>query len=338
MALDHAHHDLRRAPELRVTGARLAHWAIAASFATSTSGCGTDWVGSYGGQWNIGGGVIVAPKDGGEDTLYKNSAQSGVVSESEVTLSKQGGDQFLVELDTPFMACTLHAAPGADKELAFDGPTVTEAYQPDGATRWQHCTFTFEGFRGEANVRGTVRSKPGGVLTIVLQILPYSTPSVKIVEGSSAIANFEGSAGDRFIAEPARRLPGGWWFATEVEVELEKHEVYRPDVAGWRRERLPELPEQPVVTVRPAWVCEVSRPSNTRNDLVKKLRVHHRCEAPHYWIVDPTNQILTVHRWSADGCLRVLPAERGERLRAEPFDAVEWPVGILFGDEPDEDT
>jgi Uma2 family endonuclease len=133
------------------------------------------------------------------------------------------------------------------------------------------------------------------------------------------------------------RWPGGWWFATEVEVQLEEHEVYRPDVAGWRRERMPELPADAVVTVRPDWVCEILSPSNTRNDLVKKLRIYQRCQVPHYWIVDPMNEILTVHRWAPEGYLQVLTAERGERVRAEPFDAIEWPVGMLFGDEPDDE-
>ncbi len=119
-------------------------------------------------------------------------------------------------------------------------------------------------------------------------------------------------------------------------MELGEHDVYRPDVAGWRRERLPELPAEAVVAVRPDWVCEILSPSNTRNDLLKKLRIYQRSGVPHYWIVDPMNEILTVHRWATEGYLQVLAAERGERVRAEPFDAIEWPVGMLFGDDPDD--
>ncbi|WP_438027582.1 Uma2 family endonuclease [Sorangium sp. So ce233] len=115
-----------------------------------------------------------------------------------------------------------------------------------------------------------------------------------------------------------------------------EHEVYRPDVVGWRRERLPELPEKTPILVRPDWFCEVLSPSNTRNDLVKKQRTYQRCQVPHHWIVDPMNEVLTVHRWMQDGYLNVLTAERGERVRAEPFGAIEWSVGVLFGDDPDE--
>ena len=64
-------------------------------------------------------------------------------------------------------------------------------------------------------------------------------------------------------------------------MELGEHDVYRPDVAGWRRERLPELPAEAVVAVRPDWVCEILSPSNTRNDLLKKLRIYQRSGVPH---------------------------------------------------------
>jgi Uma2 family endonuclease len=67
--------------------------------------------------------------------------------------------------------------------------------------------------------------------------------------------------------------------------------------------------------------------------LVKKKRIHHQHRVLHYWIVDPEVETLTVHRWHSDGYLEVLAAERGQRVRAEPFDAIEIEVGILFGDD-----
>jgi Uma2 family endonuclease len=136
---------------------------------------------------------------------------------------------------------------------------------------------------------------------------------------------------------PGGRWPGGWWFATEVEILFEEHEAYRPDVAGWHRARLPALPNETPLLVRPDWICEILSPSNTRHDLVKKLRVYQRCQVPHYWVVDPMNEMLTVHRWAPEGYLNVLSAARGERVKAEPFDAIEWPIGVLFGDDPEGD-
>ncbi len=88
--------------------------------------------------------------------------------------------------------------------------------------------------------------------------------------------------------------------------------------------------------VRPDWVCEVVSASNANNDTVKKLRLYHHAGVPHYWIADPRDATLTVMRWSADGYITLLRAERGEVVRAEPFDAIEIAVGTLFGDDPPE--
>jgi Uma2 family endonuclease len=138
-----------------------------------------------------------------------------------------------------------------------------------------------------------------------------------------------------FDRRPGGRWPGGWWFATEVEVQLAPDEVYRPDVVGWRRERLPDVPKEIPVIVRPDWVCEVLS-TNKRNDLVKKKRGYHRFGVPHYWILDPEEETLSVNRWTTDGYVEVLAAERTDRVHAEPFDAIELRVGVLFGDD-DED-
>lgn len=128
--------------------------------------------------------------------------------------------------------------------------------------------------------------------------------------------------------------PGGWWIATEVEVLLASGEVVRPDVLGWRRERVPERPTGFPVRFLPDWICEVISPSNANTDTVKKLRSYHEARVPHYWLVDPRDATLKVMRWSADGYTTVLPAERGETVRPEPFDAIELAVGTLFGDDP----
>ncbi|WP_437899309.1 Uma2 family endonuclease [Sorangium sp. So ce124] len=91
------------------------------------------------------------------------------------------------------------------------------------------------------------------------------------------------------------------------------------------------------IRVRPDWVCEVLSPSNSRNDLFKKLRTYQRCKVPHYWIVDPETETLMVYRWTTEGYLLVLAAEREDRVRPEPFDAIVLKVGALFDDDEDEE-
>jgi Uma2 family endonuclease len=129
--------------------------------------------------------------------------------------------------------------------------------------------------------------------------------------------------------------PGGWWLVTEVEVELETHEVYRPDLVGWRRARVPERPRGRPIRLRPDWVCEVLSTSNAEHDLGTKLFSYHRAGVPHYWILDPEHETLTVYRFSGEGYVVAASAGREERIRAEPFDAVELCVALLFGAEDD---
>lgn len=142
--------------------------------------------------------------------------------------------------------------------------------------------------------------------------------------------------GRQFGRSPGGRWPGGWWFGSEIDVEYEAHEVYCHDVAGWRRDRVAELTGWPVRT-RPEWVCELLSPGDTRRDLADKFQVLQANRVPHYWIADPIEQTLNVHRWEPRGYLVVLTAGETDVVRAEPFEAVELHVAALFGIEDDEE-
>ncbi len=128
--------------------------------------------------------------------------------------------------------------------------------------------------------------------------------------------------------------PSGWWITTETDIEFEAHEVYVPDVAGWRRERMPELPDEWPVALCPDWVCEILSPSTRRRDLHEKQRTYQRCGVGHYWVVDVEAQLLLVYRNQGDAYSLVLTAGPKETVRAEPFAEVELFVGELFGLEP----
>lgn len=126
--------------------------------------------------------------------------------------------------------------------------------------------------------------------------------------------------------------PGGWWIASEVEIFFDPSNTLRPDCAGWRRERLPVLPADTPIRVVPDWICEILS-TNRRNDIVKKKRVYHRHHVQHYWILDPSAEALLVYRHGPEGYIEILVAQRGERVRAEPFASIEFPVGVFFGDD-----
>ena len=87
------------------------------------------------------------------------------------------------------------------------------------------------------------------------------------------------------------------------------------------------------VEIRPDWICEVISPSNASHDTVRKLRLYQAAAVPHYWLCDPRASSLTVLRWSPEGYVTVLVAERGETVRPEPFGELQLAVGTLFGDD-----
>jgi Uma2 family endonuclease len=179
-----------------------------------------------------------------------------------------------------------------------------------------------------------------------LLALPDQGHSFEIIEGSlveKETSAEHGVAQSRigrvlgpFDRRPGGRLPGGWWFATEALIDFGPKQLLRPDVVGWRRERMPERPTGTVVSVPPDWICEIISPSNASNDTVKKKRIYHQHQVPHYWLLDPAQETLSVLRWSPDGYIEVLSALRGERVKAEPFDAIELQVGVFFGDDEEE--
>jgi Uma2 family endonuclease len=164
------------------------------------------------------------------------------------------------------------------------------------------------------------------------EITPKATPSGEHGDAQAGIVGAVRAPFHRSSGGPGGL--GGWWIATEVEILLHGAEIARPDVLGWRREHCPDRPIGHPIAQRPDWICEVVSPSNANHDTVKKLWLYHRSAISHYWIVDPRDATLTVMRWSAEGYITLLRAERGELVRPEPFQAIELSVGTLFGDDP----
>ena len=85
--------------------------------------------------------------------------------------------------------------------------------------------------------------------------------------------------------------PGGWWILDEPEVHLGE-DILVPDLAGWRRERMLELPTTAYITLAPDWVCEVLSPSTRALDLGGKRAVYAREGVAYLWLVDPDARSL----------------------------------------------
>lgn len=126
--------------------------------------------------------------------------------------------------------------------------------------------------------------------------------------------------------------PGGWIFADQPELHLAKN-VLAPDLAGWRRERMPVVEHAACVTLPPDWVCEVLSPSTARTDRVTKLPIYaHHHGVRHIWIIDPLARTLEVFRLEGERLFLHTTHAEDERIRAEPFDAVELELGMLWAD------
>jgi Uma2 family endonuclease len=123
--------------------------------------------------------------------------------------------------------------------------------------------------------------------------------------------------------------PGGWLIFIEPEMHFGS-DVLVPDVAGWRRERLPSVPKEAYATLAPDWICEVLSPSTESIDRGKKLRIYAREAVRHAWLLDPLRQTLEVLALQA-GSLTQIAEHRGNGgVRALPFDAVELELRALW--------
>lgn len=165
----------------------------------------------------------------------------------------------------------------------------------------------------------------GGVL------LPLPLPSF---EHADALGTLSEALAPYRTRSPG--FPGGWWMASSVDLELEAHEVHCPDLVGWRWERHQARPRGSPVRARPDWVCEVISPATARRDRVEKLRTLQRTGVQHYWILDPSERTLSIHRWHPEGYLLVTSAAQDETVRAEPFDGLRLRLAELWsgGQEP----
>jgi Uma2 family endonuclease len=123
--------------------------------------------------------------------------------------------------------------------------------------------------------------------------------------------------------------PGGWLIYVEPELHF-GNDVLVPDLAAWRRERLPSMPKDPYLALAPDWICEVLSPSTESIDRGKKLRIYAREGVRHAWLVDPLRQTLEVLALEA-GSLEQTQEYRGESsVRALPFDAIELDLRALW--------
>lgn len=125
--------------------------------------------------------------------------------------------------------------------------------------------------------------------------------------------------------------PGGWWILDEPELHL-GGDVLVADLAGWRRERMPRLPETAWFELPPDWVGEVLSPSTARLDRVVKLPIYAARGVTHVWLIDPDLRTLEVYENRSGHWLLLATHEGAAEVAAAPFDAIRLPLGGLWVD------
>lgn len=128
--------------------------------------------------------------------------------------------------------------------------------------------------------------------------------------------------------------PGGWWILFEPELHF-GDDVVVPDLAGWRRERMPAMLDVAFFSLPPDWICEVLSPSTERIDRTRKLRIYAAAGGAHAWFVSPIERMLEVLRLRDGARTIVAVCGDSDMVRAEPFEAIELALGRLWVDSPE---
>lgn len=125
--------------------------------------------------------------------------------------------------------------------------------------------------------------------------------------------------------------PGGWWILDEPELHFGRN-VLVPDLAGWRRTRMPRVPDAAYASLAPDWVCEVLSPSTASLDRVKKLAIYAREGVAHAWLVDPLAKTLEVLRLEGGRWVLLARHAGSDAVRAEPFAEIDLELRLLWAD------
>lgn len=157
-----------------------------------------------------------------------------------------------------------------------------------------------------------------GQLIVLPRPAPRHARASSIVGGKLTTTFDEGNGG-----------PGGWWILDEPELHLGL-DILIPDIAGWRRERMPTLPETAYFELPPDWVCEVLSPATAKMDRVDKLSIYASHGVAHAWLIDPDARTLEVFaliesRWRRDAALA-----DNDDVSVPPFDAIRFKLGALW--------
>ena len=159
---------------------------------------------------------------------------------------------------------------------------------------------------------------PSGLRAEIIDGVLYTMPRPS-PEHQNAIAG----AGEA-LRSPMQRGkggPGGWWILPEPGIRITQSPEFSPDLAGWKKSRVPMLPR--IINVVPDWICEVLSPGNKGYDQIIKRAFYARIGVGWLWYVDPEERTLQVSRLHEGQWLELGIWGEDQTVRAEPFEEVE---------------
>ncbi len=127
--------------------------------------------------------------------------------------------------------------------------------------------------------------------------------------------------------------PGGWIILDEPELHFDD-DILVPDIAGWRRDRMPFVPDEAFFTLPPDWICEVLSKSTEHRDRILKLPIYARAGVRYAWLVNPFARCIEVFRREGEHWAAISGHQDLERARIEPFEAIEINLAELWQDLP----
>lgn len=143
---------------------------------------------------------------------------------------------------------------------------------------------------------------------------------------------FAGSALGAELFGPFRKgkgRPGGWWIIDAPELHL-GNDVLVPDLAGWRRQRMPDFPVAPWTDLAPDWVCEIPSPGTRGFDLADKRRLYAANGIGHLWLVDPGSRTLEAFELRSGQWVLLTTLRNEDEVCVAPFEAVSFLLSELW--------
>jgi Uma2 family endonuclease len=125
--------------------------------------------------------------------------------------------------------------------------------------------------------------------------------------------------------------PGGLWILDEVELHLGR-DIIVPDLVGWRRDRMPSIPDVVGIKLPPDWVCEVLSPSTEAKDRTRKLPIYQREGVSFVWFINPALRTLEVLKLESGRWVLLGSYLGDEKVRAAPFEALELELSALWSE------